>query len=151
MTYNKKISEIISRAKTAAIEYYDLTGKPLGVTGEIGEYEAARLLNLDLAEARSPGYDAEDENGRLIQIKTRRITQDKNNKSQRVGSIRLDHQWDSVMLVLMDERYNVSEIYEAERKDIEIEIKKPGSVARNKRGALPISTIKRIGKLVWSA
>lgn len=146
---NKKLSEIISAAKTAAISYYKLTGKPLGITGEIAECEAARLMDLELAEARSPGYDAIDKNGKLIQIKARRIAEDRRNKSQRVGSIRLDHKWDSVMLVLMDEQYDVFAIYEAEREAIKAEIERPGSVARNERGALPVSTVKRIGKQVW--
>jgi hypothetical protein len=40
----------------------------LGITGEIGEYEAARLLGLRLASAREPGYDAVDERtGRKFQ------------------------------------------------------------------------------------
>ncbi len=41
-----EIGEILERAKQAAIDYYRLTGKPLGVTGEVGEYKAARLLGL---------------------------------------------------------------------------------------------------------
>lgn len=149
MNNNKKLTEIISAAKKAAIAYYELTGKPLGITGEIAECEAASLLGLELAEARSPGYDAIDKNGKLIQIKARRITQEGSNKSQRVGSIRLDHKWDSVMLVLMDEKYDVFSIYDAEREAIKLEIERPGSVARNERGALPVSTIKKIGRLVW--
>lgn len=43
---------MLERARAAAIDYYKLTGKLLGVTGEIGEYEAARLLDLKLAAAR---------------------------------------------------------------------------------------------------
>lgn len=149
MADHVKLEEILSNAKTAAIAYYELTGKPLGITGEIAECEAARLLSLELAEARSPGYDAIDINGKRIQIKARRIAKDRLNKSQRVGSIKLDHGWDSVMLVLMDEQYDVFAIYEAGRDAIKIELERPGSVARNERGALPVSTVKRIGKQVW--
>jgi hypothetical protein len=32
---------VLGRAKSAAIEYRKLTGKPLGITGEVAEYEAA--------------------------------------------------------------------------------------------------------------
>lgn len=35
-----------------AAEYYRLTGKPLGVTGEVAEYVAAETLGLVLADAR---------------------------------------------------------------------------------------------------
>ena len=53
-------TELLEQVKKLAGEYYRLTGKPLGVTGEVGEYEAARILGLDLAEARTAGYDATD-------------------------------------------------------------------------------------------
>ncbi len=39
-----EIEEILERARTAAVQYYQLTGKPLGITGEIGEYLAAKYL-----------------------------------------------------------------------------------------------------------
>lgn len=45
--------EILHDVKALAIEYDAATGKPLGVTGEIAEVEAARLLGLHLAEARA--------------------------------------------------------------------------------------------------
>lgn len=41
-----------------ACRYYDLTGKPLGITGEVAEYEAAMKLNLCLHPPRQAGYDA---------------------------------------------------------------------------------------------
>jgi hypothetical protein len=41
------------------------------------------------------------------------------------------------------------EIWEADRKGITAALMKPGSVARNKRGALGVNCSKRIGKLVW--
>ena len=39
--YQTKLHAILKCAKQAAIAYYDLTGKPLGITGEIGEYESS--------------------------------------------------------------------------------------------------------------
>lgn len=68
-----RIAAIIKQAKRLAMEYRKVTGKPLGLTGEIGEYEAAAILDLDLATARTPGYDARDSCGRRYQIKTRVI------------------------------------------------------------------------------
>ncbi len=55
-----QIGDILERGKAAAVDYYQLTGKPLGITGEIGEYLAAKHLGLELADARNPGYDATD-------------------------------------------------------------------------------------------
>jgi hypothetical protein len=45
------IAEVISKARAVAMEYYRLTGKPLGITGEIGEYEAA------LTEQQIPDWE----------------------------------------------------------------------------------------------
>ena len=61
--------EILKDVKSLAIEYYELTGKPLGVTGEIAEFEVADILGLELAEVRSPGWDA---------ISTKRTTETEN-------------------------------------------------------------------------
>jgi hypothetical protein len=98
----RQIAAILERARAAAIDYYRLTGKPLGITGEIGECEAARLLDLKLASAREAGYDAIDAAGRRYQIKTRCINENGVRKSQRIGSIKFRHPWDAVLLVILD-------------------------------------------------
>lgn len=146
-----EIGEVLERAKQAAIDYYRLTGKPLGVTGEVGEYEAARLLGLTLADARAPGYDATDQSGRRYQIKARAFSDAGRRKSQRLGSIKLDHAWEAVLLVLMDENLGTLEIWEAERSAVAEALYAPGSKARNERGALAVSSFKRIAKRVWPA
>jgi hypothetical protein len=54
-----------------------LTGKPLGVTGEIAEYEAARILGPALTLARQAAYDAierKDGKVRPLQIKGRCVS-----------------------------------------------------------------------------
>jgi len=145
----KKIGKVLEGAKQAAIEYYQLTGKPLGITGEIGEYLAAKHLRLKLAEVRAPGYDAIDRTGRLIQIKSRSIPAEKRITGQRLGAILLDHKWDVVVFVMMDEMFKPQYMYEADRRTIRRALKKPGSRARNERGALSISKFKSIGKQVW--
>lgn len=146
-----RLAEVLNRARNAAVEYYELTGKPLGITGEIGEFTAAQLLGLELADARTAGYDATDREGRHIQIKSRCIPTGKAKGGQRLGAIRLDHAWDVVMLVLLDERFNPTAIHEAERAPIEAALRKPGSRARNERGALAVSDFIRIGREVWKS
>ncbi len=64
--------ETLRKAKKLAQEYRTLTGKPLGITGEVAEYEAARLLGVQLTPARQAGYDAVERKGgktRRLQIK----------------------------------------------------------------------------------
>ncbi len=144
------IGSILERARATAVEYYQATGKPLGITGEYGEYIAAEMLGLELAEARTAGFDAIDSAGRRIQIKARSIPRGKKLVGQRLGSIRLDHEWDAVLLVVMDELFELRWIFEAERPAIEEALKAPGSKARNERGALSLTKFKSTGRQVWA-
>lgn len=143
------LKSVIQEVKKLAKQYRDITGKPLGIAGEVGEFITADLLGLKLTEVRQPGYDAIAPNGRRIQIKARCILPD-SSASQRLGRIRLDHEWDTVMLVLMDINFEPVEIYEAPRSEIEHELTKPGSKARNERGALSVSKFQAISSLIWS-
>ena len=143
-----EITPVLEMAKKAAVDYYNLTGKPLGITGEIGEYYAAKLLEFELADVRTPGYDAIGPNNKLIQVKSRAVSDSKKNKGQ-VGTIRLEHEWDTVVLVLMNQFFEPLAIYEAERDAITQALKAPGSKARNERGSLAISKFISIGKQIW--
>ncbi|MEX0365798.1 MAG: hypothetical protein AB3N22_06985 [Ruegeria sp.] len=142
--------ETLEDAKTLAIEYYNVTEKPLGVTGEIAEFEAARLLDLHLTEARSEGYDAvrvTDGKRQTIQIKGRR--KGKRRTWGMVPSINTDKAFDTVVLVLLTESFAVHEIWEAPRKAVVDTLDKPGSKARNERRAMAVSKFKSIGHRVW--
>lgn len=146
----RKVESILRSVKPLAIEYYELTGKPLGVTGEIAEYEAARLLGFDLLAARSEGYDAIESTGRRnrrVQIKGR-FKQD-GKKWGRVPSINIEKKFDSVVLVLMVGEYEVTEIWKASRQAVVKRLKAPGSKARNERNSMSVSQFKSIAKLVW--
>lgn len=145
---DNELQEILAAAKDIAVRFKKLTGKPLGITGEIAEFSAAKLLDLKLSDARQAGYDAIDRAGRKVQIKGRCLPE-RPGPGQRLGSIRLDHEWDSVLLVLLDERFEVIEMWEAERQSVEEAILAPGSKARNERGALAVTKFKSIGKKVW--
>ena len=144
---DERIMKILHEAKQLAQEYRTLTGKPLGVTGEVAEYEAARLLHLELTDARTPGYDATDTDGRRLQIKGRCIL-DPKKPGQRMGSIDIKKDFDAVLLVLLDDCFNATEIYEAARDAVITALTAPGSKARE-RGALSVSKFKQIGTLRW--
>ena len=144
--------EILHDVKKLAVEYYERTGKPLGVTGEIAEVEAAEKLGLELVEARATGFDATRRKGRrteTVQIKGRRILSGKPRYAGRVSKIDLGKPFDVVALVLLDERYEAIEIWEAPRDAVEARITAPGSKARNERGSLGISQFKSIARRVW--
>ena len=144
------IENILEEVKSLAVQYKELTGKPLGVTGEIAEYNAAKILRLKLSDARTPGYDAIGKKQERIQIKGRCLSE-RPKPGQRLGKIRLDQEWDSVILVLMDKYYEVIELWKAFRPEVEAAILAPGSKARNERGALSLSKFKQIGSCIWQA
>lgn len=145
---NDEVEELLVAAIDLAAKYKKLTGKPLGITGEVAEFYASKLLGLKLMEARSAGYDAIGSDGRKIQIKGRSLA-DSSKPGQRVGAIRLEHEWDSVILVLMDDVFTVKEMWEAYRPEVTYALLAPGSKSRNERGSLSISKFKQIGRKVW--
>lgn len=143
--------EILREAKKLAQEYHSLTGKPLGITGEVAEYEAARILGIELTPARQTGYDAIERNNgsiRRLQVKGRCLLSNCK-PGQRLGSIDIKKEWDAVLMVLLDENFDATEIHEAPRAAVIAALTAPGSKARNERGALSLTKFKAIGKLRW--
>jgi hypothetical protein len=151
MTKKSETMRILRDAKQLSRRYRAVTGKPLGITGEVAEYEAARILGVQLTPARNAGYDAiEKVNGsaRRLQIKGRCLLPDCK-PGQRLGSIDVRKKWDAVLLVLLDETFDATEIHEAKRAAVVAALAEPGSKARNERGALSVNKFKAIGKLRW--
>jgi hypothetical protein len=143
--------KLIAQARQLAAEYRRTMGKPLpGISTEIAEFDAMRLLGLEPRDAGGEGgYDAVDpgRGNKRIQIKARTIF-DEEKGGQRVGQLKLGQEWDSVILVLMDESYEPYEIYEADRADLEDFVDQSSS-SRAKRGALSVARFKIIGRLLW--
>jgi len=149
-----RIKEILAAVKPLAAEYYRLTGKPLGVTGEVAEYVAAELLGLELVPPRTAGYDALRHTlagPQRIQIKGRAYDPGARS-SKRIGTIKRDGPCDVVMLVLLNNAtLDPVEIWEAAFPGVIARLIEPGSKSRNERGALSVSDFKRLGRRVWSA
>ena len=111
MTVNPAL-EILAEAKKLAQGYRTLTGKPLGITGEVAEYEAACLLGLELMPGKQAGYDAtEIRDGQTfrLQIKARCVLES-SRPGQRTGSIDIKKEFDAVLLVLLDGNFKATAI-----------------------------------------
>ncbi|MBV8594158.1 MAG: hypothetical protein JOZ27_07660, partial [Caulobacteraceae bacterium] len=125
-----EVVALLAQAKVLAVRYYELTGKPLGVAGEVAEFEAARLLGIRLSAARTPLLDGERlVNGAVqrLQIKGRAVSRT-NLYRGRVGGIKIGEGYDIVLLVLLDRTsFNAIEIWEATREDVIDRIQAPGS------------------------
>ncbi len=147
-----QVDKLMGEARRLAREYRLAMGKPLaGISAELAVHDAMRLLDLEAAPKGASGYDAVGRGpraGKRIQVKGRAIF-DESKGGQRIGQLKTEQEWDSVMLVLLDENYDPVEIYEAEREDI-LEAADKTSSNRSKRGAVSVAKFKIIGHLVWS-
>jgi len=147
------VDKLITEARRIAAEYRRATGKPLpGVSSEVCQFDAARLLDLELVGSAAGGYDAVGRgkrDGQRILIKGRAIF-DENKTGQRIGQLKLEQEWDSVVLVLMDDDLEPFDIYEASRDEIQQALDDASPSKRNKRGAMSVAKFKAIGHLAWS-
>ena len=146
------VNKLISEARRIAAEFRRTTGKPLGISAEIANHDACTFLQLE-AQDDAVGYDAiglhGSRKGHRFQIKGRAIFDEKKG-GQRLGQIKTDQEWDKILLVLMDEEFETTEIYEASRDDILNDLDDVSTSNRSKRGAMSVARFKRLAQLVWT-
>lgn len=145
---------LMQQARQLAANYRRATGKTLaGVSGELCTHDAIRLLHLAPA-ADQIGYEAVgteqsgDLQGEKIQIKGRTIFSDSKN-SPRIGQLKMEQNWDSVVLVLLNDDYQPFEIYEIDRATLTDNVIDKQS-KKAKKGAMTVARFKKIATLAWS-
>jgi len=145
------VNKLISEARRIAADYRRATGKPLGISAEIARHDACTYLDLEPNED-AVGYDAEAlagvDKGCRYQIKGRAIF-DETKGGQRIGQIKIEQEWDKILLVLMDEDFETTEIYQASREEILQDVD-DSTTKRQKRGAMSVAKFKHISQLVWN-
>ena len=105
----------------AALAYEAETGgkRKLGITGEVGEILVCRKLGLRLMlDTRSEGFDALDKVGKKIEIKTRRSESLDSPRDSGRTSRFSEYPFDYALLVLLDRKYRLHEVWRANYKDI---------------------------------
>ena len=146
----REIGSLLDEAKASAIRYRQLTGKPLGITAEVAEYEAARHMKCCLLPARNPGHDIIDSNGKRVQVKGRVIY---NNKTQKVPTIAPStpsKPWDYILLVLLDDQYCAYEIYKLDENLLEEFLAKPRLNGSSRNRSVSVLKFKEwSGDPVW--
>ncbi len=145
------IDKLMNETRKLAAEFRRATGQPLPVSGELANYDAARLLGLQLNQTPQTGFDAVGQEGEReglkFQIKGRAIFDEKKG-GQRIGQLKLEQPWDRLVLVLMDENFEPTRLYEADREAVAEAVK---DAPANKRGAMSVARFKAIAQLVWEA
>lgn len=146
-----QVDKLMSEARRIAAEYRKATGKVLGISSEIARHDAARLMGLELVDDSQLGWDAighGTREGKRVQIKGRAVF-DETKGGQRVGQLNTEKEWDRVMVVMMNEDYEPTEIWEAEREDILRALDEADS-KRARRGQMSLGKFQIIGRLVWT-
>ena len=148
------VDVLMQQARQLAANYRRATGKTLaGVSGELSTYDAIRLLHLAPAPDQI-GYEAigTEQSGDLhndkIQIKGRTIFSD-TKSTYRIGQLKMEQNWDSVVLVLLNDDYEPFEIYEIDRETLVENVIDKQSKKANK-GAMTVARFKKIATLAWS-
>lgn len=108
------IFRAVKKAISAALEYEKLTGRNLGITGEVGELLTCEKLKLNLAtDPLTAGYDAIDKKRRRYQIKTRRANSDRG----RISTFSR-HDFDYAVLATLDKNYKISGLWQTTHKKL---------------------------------
>jgi hypothetical protein len=148
------VDVLMQQARQLAANYRRATGKTLaGVSGELSVYDAIRLLHLTPAPNQI-GYEAigSEQSGDLagdkVQIKGRTIFSDQKGV-QRIGQLKMEQGWDSVVLVLLNDDYEPFEVYEVDRETLTDNVVDRDS-KKSKKGAMTIARFKKIATLAWS-
>ncbi len=143
------VDKLITEARRLAKEYREATGKTLPITGEIAINDAIRLLKMETSASNESGYDAVFlyKGERLhVQIKGRAVVNPKRS-GHRLGQLKLDQDWQAIVMVIMNVDFETSEIYIAERDAIAEVL----GENKNRRGSISVARFKIIGELLWSA
>ncbi|MGM0595307.1 MAG: hypothetical protein ACQETD_12305 [Pseudomonadota bacterium] len=147
------VDKLMSQTRKLAADYRRATGQPLPVTTEIANFDAATLLDLELVQPPPGGHDAVGRSGERegvrYQIKGRAIFADSKG-GHRIGQLKLEKEWDAVLLVLLDDEFEPFEIYEADRDTIVEAMEEGAASKRSKRGAMSVARFKNISRLVWT-
>jgi len=142
------VDKLMAETRRLAANYYKTTQQTLPITSELARFDAMSLLGLKEPPSPIAGVDALTLTDENIQIKGRVIF-DEGKGGYRIGQLNMDGKWHIVLLVLMNQDYETTEIYEATRQEIIETLEDKNNEKRTKRGPMSVAKFKAIGRLVW--
>ena len=139
-----KIDLLMEQARSLAADFRSSTGKTLPVSAEIALYDAARLLSLQPVDESVAGIDLTDANDEFrFQVKSRVIFPGAKS-APRIGAINTSGEWTHVLLVIMNEAYEATELFALDRESALTE------VSGGKKNAMTVAKFKVLGECLWS-
>ncbi len=142
-----QLEKLMTETRRLAAEYRRTTQLVLPVTSELARFDAMSLLGLDEPEVKTSGVDAV-KNGLRYEIKSRVIFGG-SKKRQRIGQLHPEASWDSVLLVLYNEDYQPTEIYEMDKATAIAVVAEDAKKTVAKRGIMSVEKFKTLAKRVW--
>jgi len=142
------VDKLMAEARRLAAEYRRVTGKTLPLSGEIAISDAVRLLGLEPATSAEAGFDAwrgEGEACERFLIKAR-VVFDEQKGAHRLGELKLDKPWHTLLVVLLNASYETVEIYAVPHAKVVAALSDGNP---NRKGSLSVPRIKIIGARVW--
>lgn len=145
------LTKLMDETRRIASEYRASTGSTLPVSSELAKFDAIHLLGLRASDGTERAVDAwmPTPNGELkVQVKARVLFRD-DKSGYRVGQLNMDADWDVLLLVLMNEKYETTAIHRVDRTRLLNEMKNNKSSGKNSRGALSVKKFIAIAQLCW--
>ncbi len=142
----KDLIRKVRSAIEAALVYEEATAgrRKLGITGEVGEILACHKFDLRLVlDSRAAGFDAIDKGGAQVQIKTRRSESEGLPRDAGRTSRFSKHAFEYALLVLLDRKYQLCEVWRASHERL-----KP-LIDKNKRRSPNLASFKRVAEKVF--
>jgi hypothetical protein len=122
ITITPELIEALNVSIQASLSFEDLTGKQLNITSMVGEVLACSKRNLKLVKNDiNTGFDAIDEDGLRVQIKTRRYLGTPTSSSAMTGNLlnlNFEVPYDYAVLVLLTREYQFKEMYRIDHEVI---------------------------------
>lgn len=152
-----QIDYLLTELRRIAAYYLEVRGCVLGLTNEVGDLEAERQLGLSMVNDPDAGYDAIDKDGVRLCIRSRVVKEVAEKSTICINGLKVDGPWQAVVLVQVNQQYELLSIFRVERADLEAASK--GSKKRRKKEpkaekkqetmAFALSTFLRCARKVW--
>lgn len=145
-----QLEKLMDETRRIATEYRASTGATLPVSGELAKFDAIRLLGMEPPGVTERAVDAilkTVNEEQKVQIKGRVIFNPEK-PGYRIGQLNLDADWHWLVLVLMNEKYETTEIYRLQKSQLMRELADKHSNKKS-RGAISVRKFKAIAELCW--
>ena len=141
------VSALMTQTRLLAANYREQTGNALPVTEELARFDAINLIGLTKLTEQE-GIDAIDPKTKETVLVKGRVIFKGGKARQKLGKLGLQAEWQQLLMVIYNPQYEPTQIFQIDRKIIELELNK---LPVSKRGSMTVAKYKAIGTQVWQS